>query len=319
MRYGTVPGTDRPVSRLVAGTVMLGTQLTEDESLAVLDRGFELGVTTLDTAHIYGSGACERMVGRWSRARGVRGQLVLLGKGAHPYGDRRRVTPKDIAADLRESLERLQTDHIELYLLHRDDPAVPVGEIVDVLSGHQRAGRIGAYGGSNWTAARLQAANDYALAHGLAPMALSSPNFSLAEQLSQPWPGTVTLTGAAQAAERAWYVQTQMPVFAWSSIANGFFSGRYRADRLDTYTTDADRECFRAYGSSANFQRLARATELAEARGLSVAQVALAYVLHQPMNMFALVGAYKPAEVEANVAALAVTLTPEDVAWLEGA
>jgi aryl-alcohol dehydrogenase-like predicted oxidoreductase len=297
--------------------MMLGTRLSEAESFAILDRAFELGLTALDTAHIYGGGECERVVGRWSRARGVRDQLVLIGKGAHPRGEQRRVTPADIAADLSESLERLQTDFIDLYLLHRDDPDVPVGTIVEALSEHQRASRIGAYGGSNWTAARLQAASDYAAAHGRAPMAASSPHFSLAEQVAPPWPGTVTLTGPAQAAERALYAQTQLPVFAWSSLANGFFSGRYRPDRLDTYTTDADRLCLRAYGSEQNFQRLARATELGQSRGLSAAQVALAYALHQPLNLFALVGAYSVAEVEANAAAVGIELSEHDLAWLE--
>lgn len=297
--------------------MMLGTRLTEAQSFALLDRAFELGLTALDTAHVYGGGECERVVGRWCRSRGVRDQLVLIGKGAHPHGERRRVTPGDIAADLHESRDRLQTDFIDLYLLHRDDPDVPVGPIVEALSGHQRAGLIGAYGGSNWTAARLHAASEYAHARGLPPMAASSPHFSLAEQVAPPWPGTVTLTGPSRAAERAWYAHTQLPVFAWSSLANGFFSGRYQADRLDTYTSDADVLCLRAYASDLNFQRLERAAELGRARGRTAAQVALAYVLHQPLNVFALVGAYSVAEVEANVAALDLELTEQELAWLD--
>ena len=317
MRHGQVPGVTRPVPRLVLGTMMLGNRLSEPESFALLDRALELGATALDTAHIYGGGVCERTVGRWLQARGVRDQLFLLGKGAHPYDGRQRVTRADIAADLSESLDRLQTDHVDLYLLHRDDPAVPVGEIVEALADHQRAGRLHAYGGSNWTAARLQAANDYALAHGLPPFAASSPHFSLAEQIAPPWPGTVTLTGADQAADRAWYAQTQLPVFAWSSLANGFFSGRYHPDQLAAYTSEGDQLCLRSYGSPANFARLARAVALAQDRGLTAAQVALAYAFHQRLNVFALVGCYAIAELEANVAAVGVSLTPEEARFLE--
>lgn len=317
MRYGRVAGLEQPVSRIVQGTTMLGTVLDEAASFALLDRVFELGTTTLDTAHVYGSGKCERMVGQWCRARGVRDQLALIGKGAHHNAERQRVTPEDITADLHESLDRLQTDHIDLYLLHRDNPALEVGPIVEVLSRHQQAGLIRAYGGSNWTVARLQAANAYAAAHGLAPFVASSPQFSLAEQVAEPWPNTVTLSGPAHAADRQWYAQKNMAVFAWSSLAGGFFSGRYHADQLETYTTDSDKLCLGAYGSPANFQRLERAMRLAEERGLTVAQIALAYVLHMPLNLFALVGPFSTAEFEADVAAAALELSPAELAWLD--
>jgi aryl-alcohol dehydrogenase-like predicted oxidoreductase len=312
-----VPWVGRPVARLVQGTTMLGTVLKEDESWVLLDRVFDLGGTTLDTAHVYGGGRCEQVVGRWCQARGVREQLVLIGKGAHHTAERQRVTPADITADLHESLERLQTGYIDLYLLHRDDPTVEVGPLVEVLSQHQKAGLIRAYGGSNWTAARIREANAYAQAEGLPPFVASSPNFSLAEQIDEPWSNTVTITGARGAADRQWYEQSQLPVFAWSSLAGGFFSGRYQPDQLDTYTTDSDKLCLRSYGSPDNFERLARATRLADKRGLSLAQVALAYVLNQPLNLFALVGPFSAAEFEADVAAAALKLSPAELAWLD--
>ena len=121
-------------------------------------------------------------VGRWLRARGRHDEVVILAKGAHHNDDRRRVTPFDITADLYDSLARLQTDHLDLYLLHRDDESQPVGQIVECLHQHAEAGRIGAYGGSNWTTARLQAANETAAAQGLRPFVAGSPNFSLADQ-----------------------------------------------------------------------------------------------------------------------------------------
>jgi aryl-alcohol dehydrogenase-like predicted oxidoreductase len=135
--------------------------------------------------------------------------------------------------------------------------------------------------------------------------------------VAEPWPNTVTLGGPSHAADRAWYAQENMAVFAWSSLAGGFFSGRYHADQLETYTTDADQLCLRAYGSPDNFQRLERATRLAEERGLTVAQIALAYVLHLPLNLFALVGPFSTAEFEADVAAGAVELSPSELAWLD--
>src|SRR5690606_6316038 len=118
----------------------------------------------------------------------LRDKVVIVGKGAHLNRDRRRVTPWDITSDLYDSLARFQTDCIDLYLLHRDDPDFPVGPIVEVLNEHLRAGRIGAFGASNWTVERIQAANAYAAEHGLEPFVASSPNLSLADQIKEPWP-----------------------------------------------------------------------------------------------------------------------------------
>ena len=150
MPYGHIPGINKPVSRLVQGTLMIGTSERE-KGFALLDEIFELGGNTFDTAHHYGSGANERAVGQWVRERGVRDKVVIIGKGAHHSEDRKRVTPFDITADLYDSLARFQFDTIDLYLLHRDDPSVPVEPIIEVLNEHQQAGRIRAFGVSNWT------------------------------------------------------------------------------------------------------------------------------------------------------------------------
>ena len=317
MPYGRLPAIDRPLARVVQGTTMLGTALDEDASFALLDRVRAAGGTTFDTAHVYGNGRCETMLGRWLQARGVRDEVVLLGKGAHHNAERQRVTPADITADLHESLDRLQTDHVDLYMLHRDDPAVPVGPIVDVLNEHQNAGRFHAFGGSNWSTARLAEANAYAHANGLAGFVASSPQFSLAEQVTEPWSNTVSIGGPAHEADRAWYARERLALFCWSSLASGFFSGRFRPDNLDTFTSTPDLTCIRAYASDANFQRLARAEQLAEERGLTVAQVALAYVLHQPLDLYALVGPFTPEEFEADVVAATLDLTPAELAWLD--
>ena len=126
MLYGTVPGVTKPVARLVEGTIMLSTSKL-DEGFALLDGILAMGGTTFDTAHGYGNGEAERTLGRWMEARGNRDQVVILSKGAHHNQDRQRVTPYDITADLHDSLARLRTDYIDLYILHRDDPSQPVG------------------------------------------------------------------------------------------------------------------------------------------------------------------------------------------------
>jgi aryl-alcohol dehydrogenase-like predicted oxidoreductase len=108
-----------------------------------------------------------------------------------------------------------------------------------------------------------------------------------------------------------------MPLFSWSSLAGGFFSGRFRRDNLDSFSEDRDRLCVTAYCYEENFRRLDRVGELAQAKGVSVTQVALAYVLNQPLNIFALVGCYTPQEFEAGTEAMDLNLTPEELEWLE--
>ncbi|MBI3734118.1 MAG: aldo/keto reductase [Chloroflexi bacterium] len=316
MRYGTLAGIDKPLSRLVQGTVMLSTK-TLDWSMALLDAVFEQGCRTFDTAHQYGNGECERVLGRWLRERGVRDQVVVLGKGAHHTIDRKRVTPFDITADLHDSLARLQVDTIDLYLLHRDDPAVPVGPIVETLNEHRRAGRIGVFGGSNWTHERIREANEYARTRGLTPFAVSSPNFSLAEQIHPPWRDCISISGPQGQAARAWYAAQAMPLFTWSSLAGGFWSGRITRENREALTGESDQLCLYAYGSDDNFTRLDRARQLAAQKGLSLPQVALAYVLNQPLDIFALVGCMSGDEFRVNREACMVELTEVEMAWLD--
>ncbi|MEM7348407.1 MAG: aldo/keto reductase, partial [Chloroflexota bacterium] len=201
MNYGDIPGLDKPVSRLVQGTVTAAAS-SADEWFELLDGIYALGCNTFDTAHVYGTGECERTVGRWVRERDLRDEVVIIGKGAHHNEDRKRVTPFDITADIYDSLARFQFDEIDLYLLHRDDPSVPVEPIIDVLNEHQQAGRIRVFGASNWSQERIQAANAYAEANNLSPFIASSPQFSLAVQHVPPWPDCISISGPDNEAVR---------------------------------------------------------------------------------------------------------------------
>lgn len=315
LRYGQVTGVAKPVSILVQGTVYFN-ESNADEAFALFDAVFAHGCNTFDTAHVYGNGACERVLGRWIASRGIRDQVVILDKGAHPYNGRQRVTPEDITADIADSLERLGVDFIDLYVLHRDDESQPVEPIVDILNHHQRAGRIGAFGGSNWSYERVQAANRYAAAHGLIPFAVSSPQFSLPEMVKPAWEGCISLGGARQQAARDWYAAAGIALFTWSSLAGGFMTGKYRRDNLTTAGDYFDGVTIHAYAYEDNFRRLDRAQTLAADKGISLPQLGLAYVLSQPLPIFALVGARTPDEFVENLPALDIQLTPAEMAWL---
>jgi len=316
MNYGSVHGIDKPISRLVQGTVMINGDDFKKE-FALLDAIFELGCTTFDTAHVYGSGRNERAVGRWVRERGIRDKVVIISKGAHHNQDRKRVTPFDITADIHDSLARFQFDYLDLYLLHRDNPDVAVEPIVDILNYHLEAGRIRAFGSSNWSHERLEAAKRYAEANGLVPFLASSPNFSLAEQVQEPWEGCISISGPKGKAARDYYLKNNTALFTWSSLAGGFFSGRFKRDNLETFTEYLDKLCVTSYCYEDNFKRLDRAKELAKKKDLSLPQIATAYVMSQPLNIFALTGCQTPDEFKANMDAMNLRLTQEEMSWLE--
>ncbi len=315
LRYGQVPGVSKPISVLVQGTVYFN-ESNADEAFALFDAVFAHGCNTFDTAHVYGNGACERVLGRWIASRGIRDQVVILDKGAHPYNGRQRVTPEHITADIADSLERLGVDFIDLYVLHRDDASQPVEPIVDILNQQHREGRIGAFGGSNWSYERVQAANRYAEAHGLIPFAVSSPQFSLPEMVKPAWEGCISLGGASNQAARSGYASAGIALFTWSSLAGGFMTGKYRRDNLNTPGDYFDGVTIHAYAYEDNFRRLDRAETLAARKGISLPQLGLAYVLSQPLPIFALVGARTPDEFAENLPALDIQLTPAELAWL---
>lgn len=318
MDYGTIPGVTKPVSRLAQGTATDFNPGDPPGAFALLDMAMAHGINTFDQAHVYGE-ARSRLLGQWVRERGAREQVVILAKGAHHNSERRRVTPADIRADLHDALTWIGTDYVDLFVLHRDDPAVPVGPIVDVLNTLHKEGKVGAFGGSNWSYERIREANDYAQARGLIPFAVSSPNFSLAEQVEEPWLNCVSISGPQGEAARQWYAQSQVALMTWSSLAGGFFSGRFHRDNLDTFPESDSfaRLAIRCYGCEQNFQRLDRTRELAVQKGKTVPQIALAFVLNQPLNIFALISCANNEMFDANTSALDIKLTPQEMAYLD--
>jgi aryl-alcohol dehydrogenase-like predicted oxidoreductase len=319
MQYGRVPGVEKPISRIVQGIIQvpMGDAEKDEKGMALLDAAFEAGINAVDTAYIYGGGNADRFLGKWINSRGIRDKVVVLAKGAHPNGDRKRVTPFDIASELHDTLARMKTDYVDLYVLHRDDTDVPVGPIVDELNRWVREGKIKAFGGSNWTVARLEEANNYAKETGQVPFAVSSPNFSLADQLKEPWGGCVTISGPSRQAERDWYAREKTPLFTWSSMAGGFMSGRIRRDNTAEFTTYLDKLAVECYASEENFQRVDRAKEIADKKGLSMPQIALAYVFNYPLDIYALVGSANADEIAQNVRALNTKLTEKEMAYLD--
>lgn len=259
-----LPGTSLNVSAFCYGTAEIGAKACGADADRLLNTYRDAGGTFLDSAHVYavwadvGAGSSERAIAAYFRRNGGRNAMVVATKGGHPtfegYPRADRFLSADvIAQDVTESLARLETDVIDLYYLHRDDPRMPVGDIIEILNAEIRKGRLRYLGASNWQTDRIEAANAYARKHGLAGFVASQPQWSLAHS-------TASSTGMVflSAADVAWHERSQLPVVCYSATARGFFAtGAVSADLDNTISRE----------------RRTRACALATELGCSPAQI----------------------------------------------
>lgn len=304
---GVIPKRSIPGLGKQASAVALGFE--DFRSFAsgaiLLDAFWEKGGNIFDTAFVYGAGYTETLFGQWHTNRGTREGSVLIGKGAHSP----LVYPDVIAKQLTQSLDRLQTDYVDVYFMHRDNLEVPVGEFVDAMDAEVQKGRIrGPFGGSNWTKERFGEAVAYAERTGKTkPMALSN-NFALSEMLEPIWPGCVT---SSTDEWKQWLNDRQVTNFSWSSQGRGFFTDRAGRDKTD------NEELVRCWYNDKNFARRDRAIELANQLGHSPIHIALAFVLAQPFPSIPLIGPRTLGELDDSLRAFDIKLTPEQVKWLD--
>jgi aryl-alcohol dehydrogenase-like predicted oxidoreductase len=301
----------QPIVKSCSQLIMGSTNFLRADDMGYIHEMFgaylAAGGNTFDTAHQYDD--CEQKIGRWLDETGKREQVNIMTKGAHPDDGEpgNRVNARSINKDVLESLDRLRTSYIDLYALHRDDPSVEVGPIMEALNAHVEAGRIHAIGASNWSHERIQAANDYAKSHGLIGFTFSSPNLSLAKCRIPRWPGSIS----AGQEMIEWHQNNNLPLLSWSSQAGGFFSGRYTPDNLE------DEEMVDVYYTADNWERFRRATELANSKGASAIQIALAYVLHQTYPTAALIGPETLPELQSSIQGMSIPLTENEIQWLD--
>jgi aryl-alcohol dehydrogenase-like predicted oxidoreductase len=276
--------------RLVFGTVDL-----PDTSLAprLLDRFYEAGGRALDVANVYRDGESAQAVGGWLRARRSPDGIVVYAKGCHPPN----CLPKLVPSEVDEARRLLGVERIDVFVLHRDEPSLPVAAFADALLEQVASDRIGGFGVSNWTVSRLRELQSYLDRIGEDGLAVFSNHFSLAEMVAEPWPGCLAVDKEQVLA----LADTDLLILAWSSLATGFFAGRDPA----------------SWDSSGNRARRERATELAEDLGTSTVAVALAYVLHQPDYVLPVVGTLSEDHLDEALSASQLELSPAQLEWLE--
>jgi len=275
--------------RLIFGTLDLPDG---DGGARLLDRYVDAGGRVLDVANVYQDGAASRTVGRWL-ARGTGPRPALYAKGCHPPN----CAPELVTGEVDHSRGLLDVDFLDVFILHRDALSVPVSAWAEALLAEVQAGRIGAFGVSNWTVERARELSAHLDDTGADGLRAFSNHFSLARMVSPPWPGCLALS----ADDLRTVGELGMAVLAWSSLARGFFAGN------DTPEWD----------TSDNRARRERAEELAARLGCSATAVALAYVLHQRDHVLPVVGTRSEAHLDEALGALTIELSPDEVAWLE--
>lgn len=321
MQLLPLPGTGLVVSPLCLGGVPFGNTITGPETFALLDRFVALGGNFIDTARIYSDWVpgeqrrSERLLGDWLQARGHRARLVIATKGAHAFIES-LPTPRSSAAEIRDDLEgslrTLRTDIIDLYWLHRDDPARPVGHFIDLLNTFVREGKIRAFGASNWSAARLRAANDHARQSGQQGFTASQPLWNLGSAQARPPadPGLVRFDAAAWRFHR----ETGLAVVPYTSQAKGFFTKlALPPDRQPAGLAQDE------YHTPSNLAAGRVVAGLAAARRVAPGAIVLAYLWSRPFPVVPIVGCRTVAQLEDCAAALPVRLTAAELAPLEAA
>lgn len=315
MKRLRIPGSRLEVSEICLGTVGLGATIDLPSSFTMLDRYLALGGNFLDSANVYSDwipgekSRSEKTIGRWLKARNNRDQIVLATKGAHPRLESMqlsRLAPEDIVHDLDQSLASLQTDWIDLYWLHRDDPSRPVPEILETLNLQVRAGKIRYFGASNWTFERLKLAQDHARDQGMQGFVADQVLWNVAvvdpEQIADKT--TTTMNAALE----QYHHSTGIAAIPYSAQANGLFQRM-----LEGSLEQMNPELRRPYPLVPNLERFQNIQRVMRDSNLSLTQVVLGYLLSQPFTTIPIIGPRTLAQLEDSLGAAGVRLSSDQL------
>jgi aryl-alcohol dehydrogenase-like predicted oxidoreductase len=311
MHFRTLGNSGAIVSTYALGTMTFGTEADEASSHAILDHYVAAGGNLIDTADVYSAGASEEIIGRWLAAHPTeRAQVLTATKGRFPTGS----GPNDLGTSRRHlgyaldaSLRRLGVEQIDLYQMHAWDQVTPLEETLGFLDDATRSGKIGYYGFSNFLGWQLTKAVHVARANGLSPPVTLQPQYSLLvrEIESEIVPASL---------------DAGIGLLPWSPLAGGWLTGKYQRDSDPTGATrlgeDPERgmEAWEPRNKQERTWRvLGVVKEIAEARGVGQAQVALAWLHSQPAVTSVILGARNTDQLADNLGAVSLQLTPEEI------
>jgi aryl-alcohol dehydrogenase-like predicted oxidoreductase len=317
MEYRTLGHSGCAVSAFGLGTMTFGTETDEPGAHAQLDRFAEAGGTLVDTADVYGNGRSEEIIGRWLAARQAEltEPVVLATKGRFALDDSPHgagLSARHLTRALDASLRRLGVESVDLYQVHAFDPRTPLEETVRTLDGFIRAGKIRYYGLSNFTGWQLTKIVHLARALNAAGPVTLQPQYSLLVREIE-WE---IVPAAADAG---------LGLLPWSPLGGGWLSGKYQRDQRPSGATrlgeDPGRgmEAYDRRGTRRTWDVIDAVQKIAGQRGVSMAEIALAWVSDRPAVTSTILGARTIAQLEANLRAAGLHLSPDETAALDAA
>ena len=318
MDYVNLGTTGAKVSRLCLGMMTYGSPqwrewvLDEEAAKPLIRRAVEVGINFFDTADMYSLGASEEITGRALKEfGGSRDNVVIATKVFNPMSDApndRGLSRKHIMAAIDKSLKRLGVDYVDLYQIHRFDPHTPIEETVEALSDVVRAGKALYLGASSMYAWQFLKMLQTQREHGLVRFVTMQNHYNLVYREEEREMIPLCFSEG-------------IGLIPWSPLARGFLAGNRKAneDKKQSETTRArtDEFAHSLYYSASDFTVVDRLTEIAQARGVKNAQIALAWILSRPAMTAPIIGASKPYQLEDALVALSIQLTAEEIAKLE--
>lgn len=313
MQLRSLGGSDIMVAPLAFGGNVFGWTLDERSSFAMLDAFTDAGFNLIDTADTYSrwvpghrGGESETILGRWMKARGNRSRVVIATKVGGDMGQGHKdLSATYITTELEQSLRRLQTDYVDLYQAHYDDPDTPVEETLETFDRLARAGKLRIIGASNFTPERLEASLDASDRHGYPAYRTLQPLYNLYDR--EPFEKRLE----PLCRERG------LGVLSYYSLASGFLSGKYRGEEDKSKSPRG--AGMDKYFNERGFRILDALDRVAEGAGVHPATAALAWLLSRPSVTAPVVSATSPAQLEALVRAAELTLDQDALQLLDEA
>jgi aryl-alcohol dehydrogenase-like predicted oxidoreductase len=308
VRYRRLGSSDLEVSEISLGSwLTYSGGVAREQAEACVNRAFDVGINFIDTANVYGRGASETFLGEVLASR-PRGSYVLATKLFHPMSDTDYGLSRDqVFKQIDASLERLRTDYVDLYQCHRYDPATPLEETMEALTEVVRQGKARYIGFSEWNAEQIRAALDLP---GVARFVSSQPQYSM---LSRHPEGEVIPVCAANGIFQ----------IVWSPLAQGVLTGKYRPGNPPPEGTRATSEIMGGFLGRFLREEVLEAVQrlrpIAEGLGITLSQLALAWVLREPNVASAIVGASRPEQVDENASASGIELDESTLAAIDEA
>ena len=301
------------VAPLMLGGNVFGWNIDEQASFTVLDAFVEAGFDFIDTADVYSAwkpgnsgGESETIIGNWMKSRGNRSKVIVATKvGMELAPDKKGLSPAYIVKAVEDSLHRLQTDYIDLYQSHKDDPETPLDETLAAYGNLVKAGKIRAIGASNYTGERLTEALDMSKSHGQVAYTCLQPHYNLYERAGYE----SDLEPVA--------MNRNLGVIPYFSLASGFLTGKYRSDA--DFGKSARGANMGKYLNPRGFRILDALDKVADAHSVNPTQVALAWLMARPSITAPIASATNPDQLKDLVAAVELRLSDAEIIELNTA